>query len=547
MPPPAAHLRGVHARARRRRRPARADARGAAVERHVLRLHERQRRGADDGRRAASYEEAARPEARGVRGRRARACVRALAAAAAQACARRALRRAHAHLRRGAHARRGPARRRVHDWRAPTACSPTRTTRWTPSSAAARRRARPCSSTPTAATARARRAPCASASSSSSSRAPTRRGAQADEAEPPHAFTAFGLAAPRLVGAQLFNLDADPREERPQPRARPDLVARLNATFERFASVLADALHCPIQTGSGADDHIRVWREHNSTVGPWIQDQLYQYECSKLSARLYADARADVHAVPETVISRARRRRGRWRPTPQSSRRTAAGHTAARHDSSRRSRRRAPFRRRVTTSEPIAPLGTAKARHPCWSRLAGPTRARRGACCDAACDRAPYGSRAAARPRAAARAHGRARRGRGRRRAAALARVLVRGRVVAVDRAHEAVQPVLRVGLALALLLELLLPPQPPPTLEHRPPRRAGSLPPLARLPPWRAGRVAATMAATPRRASPRSERIVYAGPARGSPPPARPPPPRRRAAARDTPRSVTGASSSSS
>ena len=100
-------------------------------------------------------------------------------------------------------------------------------------------------------------------------------------AEPPHAFTAFGPAAP-LVGAQLFNLSADPREERDLSRARPDLVARLNATFERFASVLADALYCPIQTGSGADDHIRVWREHNSTVGPWIQDPLYQYECSKL-------------------------------------------------------------------------------------------------------------------------------------------------------------------------------------------------------------------------------------------------------------------------
>jgi hypothetical protein len=81
---------------------------------------------------------------------------------------------------------------------------------------------------------------------------------------------------------QLYNITADPYEQHDLTLAAPELVARLNETFHRYATHLAAPLLCPSQEGTAADNFVRTWRTaSNWTVGPWIADPLYQYACSK--------------------------------------------------------------------------------------------------------------------------------------------------------------------------------------------------------------------------------------------------------------------------
>ena len=81
---------------------------------------------------------------------------------------------------------------------------------------------------------------------------------------------------------QLYNISADPYEQHDLTLFAPEVVARLNETFHRYATHLAAPLLCPSQEGTAADNFVRTWRTaSNWTVGPWIADPLFQYACSK--------------------------------------------------------------------------------------------------------------------------------------------------------------------------------------------------------------------------------------------------------------------------
>ena len=83
------------------------------------------------------------------------------------------------------------------------------------------------------------------------------------------------------ISAQLFNITADPLEKHDLKFVEPAVVDRLNVTFQRLVSIMATGISCGPQTGPGADSAVKVWRAHNETIGPYIQDPLYMYHCSE--------------------------------------------------------------------------------------------------------------------------------------------------------------------------------------------------------------------------------------------------------------------------
>ena len=104
------------------------------------------------------------------------------------------------------------------------------------------------------------------------------------------------------ISAQLFNITADPLEERDLKFAAPAVVARLNVTLQRLVSVMAPGLGCQAQTGPGADSAVKVWRAHNDTIGPYIDDPLYMYECSVDYCTLNPTAAPSVSSPPTQPV-----------------------------------------------------------------------------------------------------------------------------------------------------------------------------------------------------------------------------------------------------
>ena len=100
------------------------------------------------------------------------------------------------------------------------------------------------------------------------------------------------------ISAQLFNITADPLEEHDLKDVAPAALERLNVTFQRLVSIMATGLSCEAQTGPGADSSLRVWREHNDTIGPYINDPLYMYECAVDFCTMVPSAAPSASPVP---------------------------------------------------------------------------------------------------------------------------------------------------------------------------------------------------------------------------------------------------------
>ena len=100
------------------------------------------------------------------------------------------------------------------------------------------------------------------------------------------------------ISAQLFNITADPLEKYDLKFAEPAVVERLNVTFQRLVSIMAPGLSCAAQVGPGADSAVKTWRAHNDTIGPYINDPLYMYECSVDYCSMVPSAAPSASPVP---------------------------------------------------------------------------------------------------------------------------------------------------------------------------------------------------------------------------------------------------------
>ena len=77
-------------------------------------------------------------------------------------------------------------------------------------------------------------------------------------------------------GDELYNLSADPTESRDLSAQLPDAVDALNATLQRYADGMSDAVACD----QPADNkYLAVWAKRGF-VSPWLDDPLYMYACS---------------------------------------------------------------------------------------------------------------------------------------------------------------------------------------------------------------------------------------------------------------------------
>ena len=78
------------------------------------------------------------------------------------------------------------------------------------------------------------------------------------------------------VPVQLYNLSADPTESRDLSAQLPGAVDALNATLQRYADGMSDAVACD----QPADNkYLAVWAKRGF-VSPWLDDPLYMYACS---------------------------------------------------------------------------------------------------------------------------------------------------------------------------------------------------------------------------------------------------------------------------
>ena len=78
------------------------------------------------------------------------------------------------------------------------------------------------------------------------------------------------------VPVQLYNLSADPTESRDLSAQLPGAVDALNATLQRYADGMSDAVACD----QPADNkYLAIWAKRGF-VSPWLDDPLYMYACS---------------------------------------------------------------------------------------------------------------------------------------------------------------------------------------------------------------------------------------------------------------------------